>query len=77
MRLQDRVAIITGGGFGIGRAYSLGIAREGGKVVIADINDEGASLTEEMVRAEGGEVMTLHTDVSDPASPSNVPIATA
>lgn len=68
MRLKDRVAIVTGGGFGIGRSYSLGIAREGGKVVIADINDEGAAQTEETIRAEGGEVLSVHTDVANQKS---------
>ena len=68
MRLQDRVAIVTGGGYGIGRAYSAGIAREGGKVVIADINDEGAAATEHAIRAEGGEVLAVHTDVADQSS---------
>ena len=68
MRLEDRVVIITGGGFGIGRAYSLAVAREGGKVLIADINDAGAAQTEEDIRAAGGEALVLHTDVSDEKS---------
>ncbi len=67
MRLKDRVAIITGGGFGIGRVYSQAVAREGGKVVIADINDGAAAATAEAIRAAGGEALALHTDVSNPA----------
>ena len=39
MRLHDRVVIVTGGAKGIGRAYALGCAREGARVVIADIAD--------------------------------------
>ena len=68
MILQGRVAIVTGGGFGIGRAYSLGIAREGGKVVIADINDEGSAATAYAIEKEGSEALVIHTDVSDQAS---------
>ncbi len=68
MRLKDKVAIVTGGGFGIGRAYSLGIAREGGKVVIADINDEGAAATQHEIVSAGGEAIAVYTDVADEAS---------
>src|ERR1044071_760233 len=49
MLLEDRVVIVTGAGHGIGRAYSLGIAREGGKVVVADIDGQAAdSVAEEI-----------------------------
>lgn len=65
MRLQDRVAIVTGGGVGIGRTYSLGLAREGAKVLIADIDDEGASRTLAMIQDSGGEATAIHTDTSD------------
>ncbi len=39
MRLKDKVAIVTGGGVGIGKAYAQGLAKEGAKVVVADIQD--------------------------------------
>ncbi|HEY3116232.1 MAG TPA: SDR family NAD(P)-dependent oxidoreductase, partial [Chloroflexota bacterium] len=42
MLLEGKVAIVTGGGHGIGRAYCMGIAREGGKVVVADVDGAAA-----------------------------------
>ena len=67
MRLKDRVAIVTGGGVGIGRADALGLAREGAKVLLADINDEGMSRTLAMIEDEGGEAASVHTDTADEA----------
>ena len=42
MRLKDKVAIVTGGGVGIGKAYAHGLAKEGAKVIVADIQDNEA-----------------------------------
>ena len=42
MRLKDKVAIVTGGGVGIGKAYAHGLAQEGAKVVVADIQEAEA-----------------------------------
>ncbi len=44
-RLQDRVVIVTGGAQGIGRAYCQGLAQEGAKVVVADIDEQRAAST--------------------------------
>jgi 3-oxoacyl-[acyl-carrier protein] reductase len=64
MRLRDRVAIITGGAEGIGRAYALGFAAEGAKVVVADINLKSAvRLTDSLVK-EGHDALAVRTDVS-------------
>ena len=65
MRLEDRVAIVTGGGFGIGKAYSLGLVREGAKVVIADINDMSMEATIDTITEQGGEALAVHTDVAN------------
>jgi 3-oxoacyl-[acyl-carrier protein] reductase len=65
MRLKDRVAIVTGGGFGIGQSYSVALAREGARIVIADVNDAAMEESLAAVEAAGGEAVTVHTDVSD------------
>ncbi len=64
MRLQDKVAIITGAGQGIGRAYANRFAREGAKVVIAEINEEIGRRTEEEVNKAGSQALYVKTDVS-------------
>ncbi len=68
MRLKDRVTIVTGGGYGIGRAYSLGLAEEGAKVVAADINFEAAETLAADIEKRGGEALPLKTDVADQKS---------
>jgi 3-oxoacyl-[acyl-carrier protein] reductase len=64
MRLKNKVAIVTGGANGIGKAYCLGLAREGAKVVIADIDEKASVLTAREIKANGGEVLSLKVDVS-------------
>ena len=49
MKLKDRVAIVTGGGYGIGKKYSLALANKGVKVVAADINFDGAQAVAEQI----------------------------
>ena len=68
MRLQDQVAIITGGGQGIGRAYALRFAREGAKIVIAEINEDNGRKVVDEVKGLGGEALYVKTDVSNEAS---------
>jgi NAD(P)-dependent dehydrogenase (short-subunit alcohol dehydrogenase family) len=63
MRLGGKVAIVTGGATGLGRAIALGYAREGAKVAIADLNDASAVIEE--VTALGGEALSTRTDVAD------------
>src|SRR5258708_190653 len=61
--LKDRVVIVTGGASNLGRAISLGFAREGARVVIADVDLEQARKVEAEVPA--GAVVARHTDVTD------------
>ena len=67
MRLKDKVAIITGGGQGLGREYALGFCREGAKVVIAEINLDNAKKVEQELIAMGGEALAVKVDVSSDA----------
>jgi 3-oxoacyl-[acyl-carrier protein] reductase len=67
-RLADRVAIITGGGHGIGKAYALGMASEGAKVVIAEIDSIAAETAAVDLRRQGFEAIAVRTDVADRAS---------
>ncbi len=64
MKLKDKVAVITGGGRGIGRAYALGFAKEGAKVVIAEIVLENAQAVAAEIEDEGGAAIAVKTDVS-------------
>jgi len=64
MRLKDKVAIITGGAEGIGKAYALGFAREGAKVVVADINLAGARTLVNTMAEQEIEALATKTDVS-------------
>jgi len=65
MKLEGRVAIVTGGGYGIGKEYCLALAYEGARVVAADINFEGAQEVAKEIEKKGREALALKTDVSD------------
>jgi NAD(P)-dependent dehydrogenase (short-subunit alcohol dehydrogenase family) len=64
-RLEDKVALITGAGNGMGRAASLLFADEGAKVVVADALDEGGHATVEAIADAGGEAAFVHADVTE------------
>jgi 3-oxoacyl-[acyl-carrier protein] reductase len=67
MRLQDRVVIVTGGGVGIGKAYSNAVAKEGAKVVVADIQEAEAKKVVADIKQAGGEALAVSVDVTSPA----------
>lgn len=67
-RLKDKVAVITGGDSGIGRAVSVLFAREGARLIVGYLEEEDdARKTRELIEAEGGEVELIKGDVGDRA----------
>lgn len=65
MRLENKVVIITGAGSGIGRETALLFAKEGAKVVVADVNEEGGEETAAEIKKNGGEGYFAKLDVSN------------
>ncbi|WP_438433764.1 SDR family NAD(P)-dependent oxidoreductase [Gorillibacterium sp. sgz500922] len=61
---EKRVAVITGGASGIGRATAIKFAAKGDRVVVADFNEQDGKETVESIRANGGEALFVKTDVS-------------
>lgn len=71
-RLSGRVLLVTGAGSGIGRAIALTAAREGARVVVADVNREGAQSTATDIVAASGEAAAVACDVADPRQVSDL-----
>lgn len=67
MDVKGKVAVITGAGSGIGRATAELLARNGARVVVADVNDAGAAETVSLIEAAGGKAAAVHVDVTDSA----------
>ena len=65
MRLQDRIALVTGGGRSIGREICLALAREGAVVVVADLDAQAAHETVFLIEEAGGQAMPVRVDVTN------------
>ena len=72
MKLKDRVVVVTRAGSGIGRASAKEFAKEGARVVAADINLAGVLETQQQIETAGGVGRAVETDVSNPTSVQNL-----
>jgi 3-hydroxybutyrate dehydrogenase len=68
MKLQDKVAVVTGAASGIGKEIALTYAREGARVAIADMNRDAAEATANEIRSTSGQAMGVTMDVTDEAA---------
>ncbi|MBK7894068.1 MAG: SDR family oxidoreductase [Anaerolineaceae bacterium] len=67
MQLDGKIALITGGGSGIGRETAVLFAHHGAKIAIADLNPDGGQATVQLIRDAGGSAFFVQTDVSQAA----------
>lgn len=72
MRLQGKVAVVTGGAKGIGEAYSTGLAAEGARVVVADLDRKAGERVAQRIQQSGGEALYVRTDVSSKKDADNM-----
>lgn len=68
MILNGKAAVVTGSARGIGREYAVGLAREGARLALADLNEAGISSVAKEIEAEGGEAIAVATDITDVAA---------
>jgi NAD(P)-dependent dehydrogenase (short-subunit alcohol dehydrogenase family) len=66
MRLQGRVAIVTGSGRGLGKAMAVRLAREGARVMVTDVNETAMEETVALIRSGGASTLAVRCDVTDP-----------
>jgi NAD(P)-dependent dehydrogenase (short-subunit alcohol dehydrogenase family) len=64
MEIEEKVAVVSGGGSGIGRATALELARRGARLIVTDINEAGAQETADLVGAAGGMAIARRCDVT-------------
>ena len=66
-KFEGKVALVTGGGSGIGRASALTFARDGANIIVADVDVNGGEATVQMIKKDGGEAIFVRTDVTKAA----------
>ncbi len=67
MEIQEKTALVTGGGSGIGRATAQRLGREGALVVVGDVNEQGGSETVRLIEEDGGKAAFVQADVTSEA----------
>ncbi len=72
MKLENKVAVITGGGSGMGRASALLFAAEGAKVAVVDLDERSAAETASEINAAGGQAAAIRADVSKEKDAENM-----
>jgi meso-butanediol dehydrogenase / (S,S)-butanediol dehydrogenase / diacetyl reductase len=72
LKIKDKIAIVTGGANGIGRAISLRLASEGAKVVVADLNLQDAQKTIAEIKVKGGDGLAIGADATKPEDVDNM-----
>src|SRR5689334_11601885 len=70
--LENKVAVVTGGGSGIGKAISVLYAKEGAKIVVTDVNEQGGNETISEIKSKGGDAIFVKADTSKPDDSRNV-----
>ena len=70
--LQGKVALVTGGGSGIGRATALAMAREGARVAVSDLSKDGIDATVGLINADGGQSIAITGDVTRETDVANM-----
>jgi NAD(P)-dependent dehydrogenase (short-subunit alcohol dehydrogenase family) len=66
LKIRDKIALVTGGGNGIGRAICLCLAAEGAKVVVVDLNNNEAQKVTQEIKSSGGDALTIACDATNP-----------
>ena len=72
LKIKDKVAVVTGGGNGIGEAVALRLASEGSKVVVADLNPDAARKVVDAIKAGGGDALAVTCNATDPEEVDNL-----
>ena len=77
MKLKDKTAIVTGSGTGMGRSVAIRYAKEGAKLVIAEINEAAGKETLALIKKDGGEAIFFPVNVADEKQVMQLAAATA